>query len=77
MDIFNSCMGTQWHSWLRHCTTNQKVMGPIPRLLMVSLEFFFDIILPSHTMALASTQPLTEMSTRNISFGRGDKVASV
>jgi len=33
---------------------------------MVSLEFVIDIILP---MALGSTQPLTEMSTRRISLG--------
>jgi len=32
---------------------------------MVSLEFFIYIIFP----ALGSTQPLTEMSTRNISWG--------
>jgi hypothetical protein len=33
---------------------------------MVSLECFIGIIL---FMALGSTQPLTEMSTRNISWG--------
>jgi len=22
--------GTQWHSWLRRCATNQKVTGSIP-----------------------------------------------
>jgi len=37
---------------------------------MVSLEFFIDIILPSgHIMALGSTLPLTEMSTRRFSWG--------
>jgi hypothetical protein len=36
---------------------------------MVSLEFFIDIILPAALMALGLTQPLTEMSTRNISWG--------
>jgi len=37
---------------------------------MVSLEFFIDIILPAALwMALGLTQPLTEMSTRNISRG--------
>jgi len=36
---------------------------------MVSLEFFIDIILPAGTMALGLTQPVTEMSTRNISCG--------
>ena len=37
---------------------------------MVSLQFFVAIILlPHRTMALGSTQPLTEMCTRNISWG--------
>jgi len=49
--------------WLRHCATSWKVMGLVPD--GVSLEFFIDIILP----ALGSTQPLTEMSTRNTSCG--------
>jgi hypothetical protein len=35
---------------------------------MVSLEFFTDIIL-SVALTLGSTQPLTEMSTRNLSWG--------
>jgi hypothetical protein len=35
--------------------------------------FFFSIylILPSHTMALGSTRPLTEISTRNLLGGKG------
>jgi hypothetical protein len=37
--------------------------------LIVSLEFFIDIILSGCTMALGSTQPLTEMNTRNASWG--------
>jgi len=36
---------------------------------MVSLEFFIDTSLPAALMALGLTQPLTEMSTRNISGG--------
>ena len=39
------------------------------RFPMVSLEFFIDIILPAALLALGSTQPLTEMSTGNISWG--------
>jgi len=35
------------------------------RFPMASLEFFIDIIIP----ALGLTQPLTEMSTRNIFWG--------
>jgi hypothetical protein len=36
---------------------------------MMSLEFFIDINPSDRSMALGSTQPLTEMSTRNISWG--------
>ena len=40
------------------------------RFPMVSLEFFIDIILPSGcNMALGSTQPLTEMSSRVKAIG--------
>ena len=40
----------------------------------VSLEFFIDIILPAALWPLGSTQPLTEMSTRNISWvGKGGR----
>jgi hypothetical protein len=42
---------------------------PEGRSLMVSLEFFIDIILPAALWKLWSTQPLTEMRTRNISWG--------
>jgi len=35
---------------------------------MVSLEFFIDIILPAALWLWRLTQPLTEMSTRNISW---------
>jgi hypothetical protein len=52
--------------WLRYCATNQKVAGSIPDGV---LEFFIDIIHSDRTMALGSTQPLTEMSTRSISWG--------
>ena len=33
-----------------------------------ALEFFLDKILSGRSMALGSTQPLTQMSTRNISW---------
>jgi hypothetical protein len=51
--------GTRWHSWLRHCATSWKVAG----LISDGVIGFFC------TMALGSTQPLTEMSTRNASWG--------
>jgi hypothetical protein len=52
--------------WLRYCTTNRKVTVSIPGGVM---EFFIDINPSDRTMALGSTQPLTEMSTRCISWG--------
>ena len=49
---------------LRHCATSRKVAGSIPD----GVSGIF--INPSgRTLALGSTQPLTEMSTRNISWG--------
>jgi hypothetical protein len=51
-------MGHAVRIWLRHSATSRKV----------SLEFFIDN--PSvRTLALGLTQPLTEMGTRNISWG--------
>jgi hypothetical protein len=46
--------------WLRHCATNQKVAGSIPDGV---IEFF-----SGRTMALGLTQPLTEISNRDISW---------
>jgi hypothetical protein len=51
----------------RHYATSWKVAGSNPN----EVTFFF---LPNHsslTMALGSTQPLTEMSTRNLPGGKG------
>jgi hypothetical protein len=44
--------------------------------LMRSLDFSIDLIPSSRTMALGSTQPLTEMSTRNLPGGKGRPVSS-
>ena len=58
--------GTQWCSWLRHCATSQKVAGSIRD----GVTGIFHWHNPSGcTMALGSTQPLMEMSTRNTSWG--------
>jgi len=47
-------MGTAVAQWFRRCATNRKVAGWVPD--------------PSdRTMALGSTQSLTEMSTKSIS----------
>jgi hypothetical protein len=52
--------------WLRYCATNLKVAGSIS----VGVIGIFHRNNPSdRTMALGSTQPLTEMSTRSISWG--------
>ena len=62
--------GTRWRSYLRHYATNRKVAGSIPD----SVTGIFHSRNPSgRTMALGSTQPLTEMSTRNISWGKGGR----
>ena len=44
------------------------------RIMMVSLEFFFDIIPPAAPRSLASNRPLTDVDTRNISLvGKGGR----
>jgi hypothetical protein len=52
--------------WLRYCATNRKVAGSI---LDALTGFFHCHNLFDRTMAMGSTQPLTEMSTRSISWG--------
>jgi hypothetical protein len=59
-------LGTSVAQWLRYCAINQKVAGSIKDGIM---EIFIDKISSDRTMALGSTQPLTEMSTRRISLG--------
>ena len=55
---------TWWRSCLRHCATSRQVAVSIPDGI---IGIFHN---PSgRTMALGLTQPLTEMSTRNISWG--------
>jgi hypothetical protein len=57
---------TRWRSWLRHCATSRKVACSIPD----GVTGIFHWHNPSgRTMAVGLTQPLTEMSTRNISWG--------
>jgi hypothetical protein len=51
--------------WLRYCATNQKIAGSIPDGVM---EFFIDINPSDRTMVLGSTQPLTEVSTKSVSW---------
>ena len=64
-------LGTAVAQWLRCCATNRKVAGWIPDGVIGIFHWHN----PSErTMALGSTQPLTEISTRGISLG--EKAAS-
>jgi hypothetical protein len=58
----------QWHSWLRHYATSRNVVGSIPDEVT---GFFIWPNPSSRIMTLESTQPLTEMSTRNLPGGKG------
>jgi hypothetical protein len=51
---------------LGHAATSQKVTGSIPDEV---IGFFSSLNPSSRTMALGSTQPLTEMSTKNLPGG--------
>jgi hypothetical protein len=57
---------TTWRSWLRHCATSRKIAGLISDRVV---RIFQWPNLSGRTMALRWTQPLTEMSTRNIYWG--------
>jgi len=56
--------GKRWRRWLSHCATNRKVAGSISDGVTVIFKCYNPF---GRTMALGWTQPLTEMSTRNIS----------
>ena len=57
---------THTYIYIWHCDTNRKVTGSIPGGV---IRFFHWHNPSGRTMALGLTQPLTEMSTRNISWG--------
>jgi len=65
--MYSYCyVGTAVVQWLRRCATNRKVAVSIPD----GVSGIFHLHNTSdRTMALGSTQPLTEMSTRSISWG--------
>jgi hypothetical protein len=58
--------GARYRTWLRHYATSRKVVGSIPDEV---IGFFSWPNLSSRTMDLGSTQPVTEMSTRNLHGG--------
>jgi hypothetical protein len=57
--------GTPWYSCLRYCSTSRKVKGSN---LNVIIQNFYRHNPSGRTMTLGLTQPLTKMSTRNISW---------
>ena len=58
--------GTRYRSCLKHCATSRKVAGSITDGV---IGIFHRHYSSGRTMDLGSTQPLTEVSTRNISWG--------
>jgi len=67
---YSFLLETAVSQWLRCCATNMKFAGSIPNGVMGIFHWYN----PSdRTMALGSTQPLTEMSTRSISRGKGGR----
>jgi hypothetical protein len=59
--------GTRWRSWLRHFVSNGQVAGSIPD----GVTGIFHWHNPSsRNLALGLSQPLTEMNTRNNSWGK-------
>ena len=55
---------SRWSVWLRHCATISKDVDSISDVVIV---IFYSPNLSGRATNLGSTQPLTEMSTRNIS----------
>jgi hypothetical protein len=66
--LFCTCVvkGHAVAQWLRHCAINRKVAGSIPDGFIGIFHWHN----PSGRItALGSTQPPTETSTRNVSWG--------
>jgi len=61
---------TRWRSWFRHCATDWEVVGFIPSGVIGIFHWRspFDL-----TVALGSSQPLTEMSTIIFSGSKGSR----
>jgi len=66
LSYFRKTLSQHTHNPLGHCVTSRKVAGSIPD----GFNGIFNWQIPcDRTMALESTQPLTEMNTRNFSWG--------
>jgi hypothetical protein len=57
--------GKRWRTWLRHCATSRKVAGSIPDGVIAIFHWFWHT---DRSVALGSTQCLTEMNNRDISW---------
>jgi hypothetical protein len=66
-NLYCNPVGMRYHSWLRHYATSQKVTGSSPDEVPGIFNWSNR---SSLTMALGWTQPLTEMSTRNLPGGK-------
>jgi hypothetical protein len=59
---------TRWRIWLRHYAKSRKVAGSSTDEIIA----FFNVLNPSsRILTLGLTQPLTEMSIRNLPGGKG------
>jgi hypothetical protein len=63
--MYKSVWGTRWRNWLRHCATSREVAFSISDGVIGIFHWHNH---SGRTVALCLTQPLTEMSTRNISW---------
>ena len=66
MSVYTSSWGTQWRSWLRYWATSRKVAGSIPDGVIGIFRWRIPF---GCRMVLGLTQPLTELSSRDISYG--------
>jgi hypothetical protein len=65
--VLSSGKDNMFRNWLESCATSRKMAVSNPDML---IGFFFNFFNPSsRTVALGFTQPLTEMSTRNLPGG--------
>jgi hypothetical protein len=53
--------------WLRHCATRQEVPGSIHGRVLGKFQVTCSFC--QHSVALGSTQPVTEMSTKEFPWG--------
>ena len=67
-------LGMRWCSWVRHCATSWKVADSVSDGVIGNFHWYDPL---DRTKALGSTQPLTEMSIRNLSLGKNDRSAGL